>query len=119
MNQVLAKIEADNLKKIAALRHNPEFTNKPISISRIQWHLKMGYNMSAHLLANAINDGILTKIDSTPHAGLFSQNGCFHKNCHDCEAFVKKDEWVDKADTHKCYALCVKCLSEYDSSLCY
>jgi len=118
MSLVLAKIEADNLKSIAVLRHNPEFKDKPITISRIQWHLKMGYNMASHLLNNAIEDGILIRNKNTPSAALFSDKGCFHSRCNDCGIFLKKERWVDKANKHKYHALCSSCLSDYDCTEC-
>lgn len=118
MNQVLAEIETYNLKQLAGLRHNPEFKSKPITISRIQWHLRMGYNMSCRLLVDAFKDGILVRIKDNPTAGFFSENGCFHKQCHDCGCFIKKDRWVDKSNRYKFHALCLSCLSDYDCTEC-
>lgn len=118
MNNVLAQIERSNLKELAALRTNPEFIDKPLSISRIQWYMKIGYNHASRLLKAGIDDGILILNKDTPSAAKFSELGSFHKQCNDCGVFVKKEMWIDKASKHKHYALCSPCMSNYDDTEC-
>ena len=39
----------------------------------------------------------------------------YHKNCHDCGRFLKKDEWVRKDDPRKAHGLCRSCFLNYDN----
>ena len=71
MSYSLAEVKKFNLKRLVSLRNNPEFLNKPISISRIQWHLRIGYNMASHLLEDGINEGILIRNKETRFAASF------------------------------------------------
>lgn len=39
----------------------------------------------------------------------------YHKRCHDCGQFLKKDLWVTKEHVWKKHALCSDCFNLYDS----
>ena len=50
---------------------------------------------------------------------LCQEDNCFklveyHKNCHDCGRFLKKDRWVRKDHLRKKHGLCADCFSNYD-----
>lgn len=38
----------------------------------------------------------------------------YHKKCHDCGRFLKKERWVSKDNKQKAHGLCNECLSHYD-----
>lgn len=38
----------------------------------------------------------------------------YHKQCHDCGQFLKRDRWVERDHSWKKHALCMMCLSGYD-----
>lgn len=42
----------------------------------------------------------------------------YHKNCHDCGRFLKKDRWVSKNHKWKKHGLCADCFSNYDDPMC-
>lgn len=39
----------------------------------------------------------------------------YHKHCHDCGKFLRKEEWVRKDDPHKKHGLCGSCFSHYEN----
>lgn len=39
----------------------------------------------------------------------------YHKNCHDCGRFLKKEDWVRKDDPRKAHGLCKSCFSNYEN----
>jgi len=39
----------------------------------------------------------------------------YHKSCHDCGQFLKRDKWVRKDHLWK-YGLCQKCCNKYKES---
>jgi len=43
----------------------------------------------------------------------------YHKNCHDCGKFLKKELWVRKDHPKKEHGLCHECLSCYDNPYDY
>lgn len=40
----------------------------------------------------------------------------YHKRCHDCGQFLKKELWVSKDHKWKKHALCNDCLSNYNGT---
>jgi hypothetical protein len=38
----------------------------------------------------------------------------YHKNCHNCGQFLKRDKWVRKDHEWKKHGLCAERLSNYD-----
>lgn len=85
MADQLAITKRFNLKMLAALSANPEFEEKPLSISRMQWHLRIGYNMASHLLQEGIEAGILILNEKTPSAARFSKKPIKYR-CSDCRS---------------------------------
>lgn len=39
----------------------------------------------------------------------------YHKKCHDCGQFLKKELWVRKDHPRKSHGLCGSCYSNYDN----
>lgn len=40
----------------------------------------------------------------------------YHKKCHDCGKFLRRESWVAKSHPWKKYGLCEECLSNYADS---
>ncbi|TDF41934.1 hypothetical protein EYS14_03560 [Alteromonadaceae bacterium M269] len=68
----LDQLHESDLQKLEALIGDKEFIAHPVTVSRIQRHLRIGYNRACHLIENARAKGILIQDKDNPLLNHFS-----------------------------------------------